>query len=266
MGTRRNLAEIDLVSLDEKLDPENPISAEIIGHRFGNSPGLRQCDFTHQLRLPALAVVSIDLDVADGFQEIRAAHMAQGEHGDLVIEIDEALDDHLSPSRAPAFLRILPGWRNIRLPAQRALPLSGAAHDGLHHAGHPDLGNGSPVFLFGGGETVGRCREAKRFRSQAAYAFTVHGKLRGAGCRDHGRKPLGLDFRKGVRGDRLHFRHHEMGAVLFDHRPQPRAIQHGKHLRMIRHLHGRGIRVGIAGDHLHAISLQLDHHLLAQFA
>jgi hypothetical protein len=84
--------------------------------------------------------------------------------------------------------------------------------------------------------------------------------------RDHFGQTLGLDFRQRIRGNRLDFRHHEMGAVFFDHLPQAHPVEHRKNLRVIRDLHRRGIRIGIARDHLDPVSLKLDHHLFPQLS
>ena len=108
--------------------------------------------------LPALAVIPIDLNVANGCQETRASSVAQSEQGNLVVKIDKTLDDHFSLPAPSAFLCVFPSGGNIRLLAQCALAFSRATHDRLHHTGHPDRGHGSPVFLLGGSKTVGRSR------------------------------------------------------------------------------------------------------------
>src|SRR5690606_29475865 len=93
----------------------------------------------HRLRLPALAVVAVDLQMADRRTETGAPGVAHGEQGDLVVELDQTLDDHPAAAGAAAFLRVAPGGGNVRLAAHQALPLAGGAHHRLGNARQTDL-------------------------------------------------------------------------------------------------------------------------------
>ena len=139
---RGHLAEQHLVAADEQLDAEDPGPAEPVRH--GGRDRLRALarDRAHRLRLPALAVVAVDLHVPDRRAERRAAGVAHGEQGDLVVEVDEALDDHAARARAAAGLRVLPRDPGVGRRADDGLALAARGHDRLDHAGHPELGDG----------------------------------------------------------------------------------------------------------------------------
>ena len=57
-----------------------------------------------------------------------------------------------------------------------------------------------------------------------------------------------------------------MRLLAFEYLAQPRAVEHGQHMAAIGHLHGRRIRVAIAGDDLEAEALKFDNHFFAQLA
>ena len=57
-----------------------------------------------------------------------------------------------------------------------------------------------------------------------------------------------------------------MRALDGDHRLQRIPVQHVDHVRAVRHLHGRRIRVAVDRNDLHAKALGLDGHFLAEFA
>ncbi len=68
----------------------------------------------HRLRLPGLVVVALDSwRWPTGAQNGSAAGMAHGEQGDLVVEVDEALDDHPALAGAAAFLGVVPGLAHV---------------------------------------------------------------------------------------------------------------------------------------------------------
>ena len=71
---RADLAEPDLVALDEQLDAEQALAAEVVGHGLARSAArARSAAGRHRMRLPALDVVAADLHVADGLAEAASA-------------------------------------------------------------------------------------------------------------------------------------------------------------------------------------------------
>ena len=50
--------------------------------------------------------------------------------------------------------------------------------------------------------------------------------------------------------------------LALDHRSERRAVQHVDHVRAVRDVHRRRIRIAIDCDHFAAEALQLDHHFL----
>ena len=62
---RADFAEPDLVALDEKLDAEDALAAEVVGHLPGDLLGALQGERLHRMRLPALDIVAMHLQMAD---------------------------------------------------------------------------------------------------------------------------------------------------------------------------------------------------------
>ena len=54
-------------------------------------------------------------------------------------------------------------------------------------------------------------------------------------------------------------------TFLRDQRADRGRVQHVQHVRTMRHLHRRRVRVAVGGNDFHAQALQLDGHFLAQF-
>ena len=261
--TRRDLTEDDVIALDEHLHAEEPATSKSTrdgsSHVLGSFEGL----FRHRMRLPGLAVVALDLRVAYRRTKRSAARMTHREHGDLVIELDEAFDDDFALAGASAFLRILPRIFDVGRGFNHALAFATAAHDGLHHAGHADLFNGSAEFLLGARKDIRRGLEAQIFRREPADAFAIHREF---GCTSRGDdiQTLRFEFDECVGGDGFDLRHDERGIFHLDEATQRLAIEHGDHMAAMRHLHGGGIGIAIDGDDLAAEALQLDDDFFAE--
>lgn len=263
---RRHFAEPHLITLHEQLDAEQAPAAKVIGDRARNLFGTRQCRARHRLRLPAFAIITILLQMADRRAERGAAGMAHGQQGDLVIEIDEAFDDAAAGTGTATGLRVLPGGCDVRLAAQGALALARGRHHRLDHARQADGGHGSTVFGLGIDEAVRRGRQAQGLGGEAADAFAVHGQARSARGRDHPQALFLFQLDQGFGVDGLDLRHHQVRPLLGDQRTQGHRVEHVDHVRAVRDLHGRRIGIAVSGDHFHAQPLQLDGHLLAEFA
>ncbi len=147
MGAGRNLAEKHLVAPDEKLDAENAVAAQRIGDDLRLPLGLGQRLGSHGHRLRRFVVITLDLDVADGGAETRAAHRAHRQQGYLVVEGNEFLDDYLVCRAPGSFNGILPGRLDVRGIPDDALSLAGGTHGRLDHARNPDLGHSFPELI-----------------------------------------------------------------------------------------------------------------------
>jgi hypothetical protein len=88
--------------------------------------------------------------------------------------------------------------------------------------------------------------------------------VRGFRRRDHRRKPGLFDPHDLVGRDRLDLRHNESGPFLLDQCAQRRGIRHVDHMRAVRDLLRRRIRVAIDRNGLDAQPLQLDDNFLAE--
>ena len=162
-------------------------------------------------------VVAVDLDVADRVRrKLVPSRVPHREQGDLVVEVDEALDDDLAGAGAAAFLRVCPGAVDVRRLPERALALAGGGHDRLDDAGQADGLERLVEFLASLGKAVGRGRQPELLGGQTADALAVHGEVGGARGRDDG-VALGLELHQGVGGDGLDLRDDEVRLLLLDH-------------------------------------------------
>src|SRR5581483_4982176 len=123
--TRRNLAEDRRLAADEQLHAEHAAAAERGGDLGRDLLRLPQGDGRHRVRLPGLAIVAVDLQVADGLAEAGAPGVAHRQQGDLVVEGNEALDDDAPGAGAAAGLGIGPGPGDLVFRLHRALALAG---------------------------------------------------------------------------------------------------------------------------------------------
>ena len=264
MGARRHLAEDDVVALDEELDPEQAAATERLGDLAGHVLGGGQRLVRHRMRLPGLAVVALDLGVTDRCAEAGAAGVADRQHRDLVVEIDEALDDDLALAGTATLLGVVPGGLDVGGGFDQALALAGAAHDRLDHAGQANLVDRRAEFLLGLGEDVGRGLQAEVLGGQPADALAVHrqpGRARGR----HDGKTLVLQLDQGFGGDGFDLGDEQVGFLHLDQPAQGLAVEHGDDMAAVRHLHGGRVGVAVDGDHLDAKALQFDDDLLAEF-
>ena len=270
VGPRGDLAEPDRVALHEELHAEEAAPAHVVGHGLRDALGLRERRLAHGLGLPGLVVVAADLPVPDRRAEARRrltgpVEVPHREQRDLVVEVDEALDDHPPARAAGALDGGLPGRVDLRRLADRALPLAGRAHDGLHDAGQADGLDGGAELGLGLGEAIGRGGQAERLGGEAADALPVHGQARGAGRGDDG-VALALEREEGVGGDGLDLRDDEVGLLFFDHRAELLGVEHREDVARVGDLHGRGVVVAVAGDDVDAEALELEGDLLAELA
>ena len=84
------------------------------------------------------------LDVPDGLAEMRfhaiLAFRAHRQLGDLIVEIDKALDDHAPGIHTTAAGGVMPRGLDLFRPVHLALALAGRRHHRLDHAGVADAG------------------------------------------------------------------------------------------------------------------------------
>src|SRR5690606_26816150 len=262
---RRDFREPDLVALDEEFHAEHAAAAERGRDLAGHLPRPLQRARRHRLRLPALAVVAVALQVADRVAEAGAAGVAHGEQGDLVVEVHEALDDHPPGAGAAAGLGVVPRRLQVVFAPDDALAVAGRGHHRLHHDRQAERRDGVAIILERGHEAVRRHRDAQFLRGQAADAFAVHGQARGTRGGDHA-QALGFHFDQGRGVDRLDLGHHDVRALALDHRAHRGAVEHVDDVTAMRDLHRRRVGVTVDRDHLDAEALQLDGDFLAELA
>ena len=143
--------------------------------------------------------------------------------------------------------------------------MSAARHQGFHHTGEANL-VGSPLELVEslGIEIPGRA-QPQLTAGQVADGAAVHVVVYGT-CRRHHLDAQLLKLEQTLRADGLYLGHDDVGLVLPDHSLQRIAVEHGKNLTLIGHLHSRGIVVAVAGNDILAGPHGGNHKLLAQFA
>jgi len=203
--------------------------------------------------------------VADGRAALDAVARRDGEHGDLVVEFDEALDDAAAGAGAGALLGVFPAAGQVGGGFDNALAVAAGGHDGLEHAGEGELLGGGEGLGLGGDKTVGRGRELELFGGEAADALAVHGEFGGAGGGDDALALL-LEFHEDVGGDGLDLWHDEVGLLEGDDAAQRHGVEHGEDVAAVGDLHGGGVVVAVAGDDFAAEALELDGDFLAELA
>src|SRR5699024_11835778 len=126
----------------------------------GHRPGRVVRVLGHGLRLPRFHIVAALLGVADRLAEVDAdtaglgVDAADGEQGDLVLEIDEGLHDDARARHAGARLRVLPGPVHVVRAVQGGLALARRRHRRLHKTRVPDRLARLTQFLTRGRERV----------------------------------------------------------------------------------------------------------------
>ncbi|MNK56792.1 hypothetical protein D3C87_758390 [compost metagenome] len=267
---RRDLGEPDLVAGDEQLDAEDAEAAQRVRDLAGNVLCGLQRSLAHDLRLPAFDVVALLLAMADGGAEVRphraVAQRPHRQQGDLIVEVDAALDDDPATRDPARGFGIGPGLGDLIGALDIGLALARGRHDRLDEAGEAYGLGARRQFLGRAGEGVGTGRQTQLFGGQTADALAVHGQLGGAGGRDDAGQTRRLDGRQGVGGDGLDLRHDDVRGLGHDQAVQHLGVGHRNDVAAVRHLHGRGVGIAVDGDHLGAQALQLDGHLLAQLA
>ena len=79
-------------------------------------------------------------------------------------------------------------------------------------------------------------------------------------------KPSLLQLDQRRRRDRLDLRHDQLRSFALDERAQRGAVEHVDHMRAMRDLHRRRVRIAIDRDHFAAEALQFDRDFLAELA
>ena len=265
MRARAHLAEEDIVPADEHLHAEDAVAAQGVRDFLGDVLRLCQGLLAHRLRLPGLAVIAVHLVMADGIEEGGAAGVPDGEEGDLIIELHEALHDHLAGTGPAALLGDVPALVGIGRRLADALPVTGRTHDGFHHAGGAHGRYGGVELLAGGGKTVVGSGQAEGLVRQLPDALAVHGEEGRVGRGDH-MIPLLLQLHQRGRRDGLHLRDDDVRLLLLDDFPQPGPVQHRQDITAMSHLHGRRILIPIQRNYLNAKPLQFNSNLFTQFS
>ncbi|MNQ84326.1 hypothetical protein D3C85_994500 [compost metagenome] len=269
--TRADFREPDLIAGHEELDAEDAQPAQVGRDGQRDLAGALQRGGRHRVRLPAFYVVAIDLFVADGFAVAGfdlavGAPGAHGQQGDLVVEADESFDNGAPAAHPAAFLGVAPGRDQIVGAFDHGLALARRRHDRLDDAGIANAAvDGLAQFVLGVDKTVGRSRQPEGFGRQAPDALAVHGQLGRASRRRHPRHARRFQFHQQTGGNGLDFGDNNVRPLLFDDFSQGLRVRHGDHMRPMRHLVARGVRIPVHRDHFHAQPLQGNDDLFAQF-
>ena len=92
----REFGKNHLIATEEKFHPEKAGTAQVVGDGFGHGLGLTQLLVGELSGLPAALIVPSFLFVADRCTEQGfAIALTDGEQGDLQIEMEKFLHDHL---------------------------------------------------------------------------------------------------------------------------------------------------------------------------
>ena len=265
MRPGRYFAEDHPVALHEKFHAEKAPSAQCVGNPAGDLFGLLPYGGRHRLRLPRLSVVAVLLIVPDRLEKRSSPAMAHRQQRNLVIELYESLDDHFPGSRPAAPLRIAPTAIDILFAADDALPVSGRTHDRLDHARKADLADSLRELFAGRRETIRRSRQPQGLGGKPANPLPVHRQHRGPRGGHHAVAFL-FQFEQHVGRNGFDLRNDIIRLLSLDDLPQPGPVQHRNHVRPVRDLHGRRVRIAIKRHDFHPVTLQFDGNLFAQFS
>ncbi len=202
---------------------------------------------------------------AEARHRLPVARGADGEQGDLVVEVHEALDDHPGAGHPAAGHRVLPGRLDVGRRPHRALALAGGGHHRLDHAREADGVGAGAQLLQRVAEPVGAGRQPEGLGGQPADALAVHGQPGRPRGRHHPlTRGLELDQRRG--GDGLDLGDDDVGPLGLHQCPQLVGVAHGDGAGVVGDLVAGRVVVPVDGDGLHAEPLQRDEHLLGQLA
>ena len=121
-----------------------------------------------------------------------------------------------------------------------------------------ELLEGLGIEILGGTQSELPCR-------QVTDGTTVHRIVHGT-CGRHHLDTLLLKLKESLRTDGLNLRHDDVGLVFFHHCLQCITVEHGEHLTLISHLHGRGMVVTVTGNYILSGTLGRNHELFTQFS
>ena len=146
-----------------------------------------------------------------------------------------------------------------------ALSVSARRHQRLDHTGETYLVGGTPEFVIRLGVEIFRRAQPQFLGGKVANGTAVHGIVHCLGTGHH-LHPLPLIVEKAFGAYGLYLRHNDVGAVLAHHGIEGLAVEHGEHLALVGHLHGRCPLISVASHHILSRPLGGNDKFLAQFA
>ena len=191
--------------------------------------------------------------------------LGNGEQRYLVVKWDELLHDNLHDVATRTFARTCPGRGKFPGTVHLALAVAAGGHKGLYDTGETYHVCSLGKFLESGGITVVGGLQSQLCVCQFADGLAVHCEVHGT-CAGHNLYAHLLALVEFLCADGLYFGHDDVGAHLFHHLHQGIAVQHAEHTTLVCHLHGGGIVILVASDHILALSLTGNYELLTKFA
>ena len=191
--------------------------------------------------------------------------LSDGEQGELRLEVNKLLNDdflHVAPS---LFHRLAECLFQFSIVMDIALAVTAGRHQRLHDTRETNFVGSTLELVEGLGVEIFRRAQTELARGQVADGPTVHGVVDGTGRRHH-LDTLLLKLKQALSTNGLNLGYNNVRLVLIDHSLQCIAVEHGKDLSLVGHLHGRGIIVAVAGNDILASTHGGYHKLLAQFS
>ena len=124
MRARRHFAEEHVVSFHKQLNAKYTATTKCICHRARDLLRALDCARRHGMRLPRLAIISVNLHVADWCAERCALTVSHREQSDFIIKINKAFNDHSPTTRPAPLLRVVPRLVHVGGRTHHALPLA----------------------------------------------------------------------------------------------------------------------------------------------
>ena len=115
------------------------------------------------------------------------------------------------------------------------------------------------------GVEILRRAQSQFFGCQIADSLAVHGVVHRLGARHH-LYAIALIVEESLSAYRFYLRHDDIRFVSVHYVVEGFAVEHVEHFCFVCHLHGRGIRIAVAGYDILSCTFCCDYKLFSKFS
>ena len=203
--------------------------------------------------------------VTDRLQERSSACMTYGQQSNLIVKMNKSFNNYSAGTGTSAFLRNVPCHLYVCLGTNSRLTVPGRRHDRFYHTRNTYLLYRSNEFVMVVRKFVRCCRQMQFLGRHTTYRLAVHGEESSLGRRDDTIAFL-LQFYQSRSGNSFYFGNNQRRLLCFNNLTQAFAVQHIEHVRAMRYLHSRCIRITVTCDYFYAVALKLNGYFFSQLA